>query len=123
MTKPTRSAISEARAAAWAANQTTFIVPDQPCANGHINARRYTSSGICVSCSAEYRSKTPKAERILRLPRTDTRAIQLYQDPATASLRDDLGKRFAELTGRPVSQNLLYRAAMRALAIFLHNAS
>jgi hypothetical protein len=57
------------------------------------------------------------------MPRTDTRPIQLYQDSETARLVATSRKRFAELTGRPVSQNLIYRAAMRALANYLSTAT
>lgn len=57
----------------------------------------------------------------MRMARTDTRPIQIYQDATTASLAATSRKRFAELTGRPVSQNLIYRAAMRALANYLGN--
>lgn len=121
MVRPTRSVISEARAVAWAAGHNTFTVPE-PCANGH-SAPRYTSNSVCTACIAEYQSKTPKAERVLRLPRADTRPIQLYQDAATASLAATSRKRFAELTGRPLSQNLIYRAAIRTLALYLSTAT
>lgn len=122
MNRSTRSAISEARAVAWAAGHNTFTVPD-PCGNGH-SARRYTSNSVCTACIAEYQAKTPKAQRVLRLPRTDTKPIQLYQDAATASLAATSRKRFAELTGgRPISQNLIYRAAIRALALYLSTAT
>jgi hypothetical protein len=119
MTKPTRSAISEARAIAWAAGHHTFTVPT-PCANGH-HAPRYTSNGICTRCTAEYESKNPKDQRVLRLAGTDTRPVQYYQDAATASLAATSKKRLGELLGRPVSQNLTYRAAMRVLAQYLSN--
>jgi hypothetical protein len=117
MSRPTRSVISEARAVAWAAGHNTFTVPT-PCANGHY-APRYASNGICITCVAEYPSKTPKSERVQRLAGTDTRPVQLYQDAATASLAATSKKRFGELSGRPVSQNLVYRAAMRALTLHL----
>jgi hypothetical protein len=32
-------------------------------------------------------------------------------------------KRIAEITGRPVSQNLIYRAAIHTLALYLRNAT
>jgi hypothetical protein len=121
MVRPTRSVISEARAVAWAAGHNIFSV-SEPCANGH-HAPRYTSNSVCTACIAEYQAKTPKSERVLRLPRTDTRPIQLYQDAATASLAATSRKRFAELTGRPLSQNLIYRAAIRTLALYLSTAT
>lgn len=122
MHTPPRSAIREAQEAARTRGDRTFVVSD-PCANGH-TAERRTSNGICITCATEYRTKAkPKDQRLLRLPATDMRLVQLHQDNTTASLAATSRKRFQELTGRPISKSVVYRAAIRALALYLSNAT
>lgn len=117
LSPPIRSAIRAAQESARARGDHTFTMPE-PCANGH-SSPRYTSNGICQTCSANGRLSRKPEERQMKIATTQTRVIQFHQDSLTASLSAVVRKRFGEVSGRPVSGSVIHKAAIAVLAKYL----
>lgn len=118
MPKYIQSAISKAQAESIARGDHTFTMP-APCAKGHISPR-YASNAVCVTCCTNNNHHPkPKHERRMSIARDGTSVITIAQDGAAAALAAKASKRFAEITGRPVSRSVLHKAAIALLAVHL----
>jgi hypothetical protein len=73
----TRLPTLNARAAAAAAGEKTYVEPGKRCVHGH-ESPRYTSNGVCVQCSTE-RRKEP--ERITREAAREAGLKKYYTGP------------------------------------------